>query len=95
MQPVGLTLKRNHKKYATRSSGELMLVHQCTECEQISINRIAADDLSLVLLDVLIFSLEVHSTSHRRFHEAGITLLAEEDQALVYRQLFGESCASV
>lgn len=44
MQPVGLTLKQNHKKYSFAGSGELMLIHQCIECSKVSINRLASDD---------------------------------------------------
>ena len=46
MRPVGLTLKNSRNKYARAASGELMLVHLCTDCSKISINRIAADDHS-------------------------------------------------
>ena len=44
MKPIGLTLKRTRKKYGKATYGELMLIHQCSDCEKISINRIAADD---------------------------------------------------
>src|SRR5512139_2755149 len=44
MRPVGLTLKRSRDKYGGQAAGELMLVHQCSECGKLSINRIAADD---------------------------------------------------
>jgi len=44
MRPVGLTVKRSFKKYASPGSGEIMLVHRCADCSKISINRIAADD---------------------------------------------------
>jgi hypothetical protein len=44
MRPLGLTLKKSHKKYSRAGSGELMLVHVCTDCGKVAINRIAADD---------------------------------------------------
>ena len=44
MQPIGLTLKRTRKKYGMAKYGELMLIHLCSDCEKISLNRIAADD---------------------------------------------------
>lgn len=52
MRPVGLTLKRRFKRYELRPAGELMLVHQCTGCGEVSINRIAADDNENYLLAV-------------------------------------------
>jgi hypothetical protein len=44
MAPVGLTLKKSRDKYARHTQGELMLVHRCQACGDLSINRIAADD---------------------------------------------------
>ncbi len=44
MRPIGLTMKTGRNKYQRESRGELMLVHQCTDCGTLSINRIAADD---------------------------------------------------
>ena len=44
MTPIGLTMKQSRNKYQRERRGELMLIHQCTECRTLSINRIAADD---------------------------------------------------
>jgi len=44
MKPVGLTFKRIRDKYKPDNHGELMLVHRCNNCGDLSINRIAADD---------------------------------------------------
>ena len=52
MQPVGLTLKITPKKDSSATAGELMLIHQCTGCGKLSINRIAADDDSQTILAV-------------------------------------------
>ena len=42
MRPLGLTLKQSRKKYVREDGGELMLIHACIECNNLSINRIAA-----------------------------------------------------
>jgi len=45
MEPLGLVFKsegKNKGRYSHR--GELMLVHRCLNCGQISYNRLAADD---------------------------------------------------
>lgn len=52
MQPVGLALKQSHKKYGMGSLGELMLIHACTECGKLSVNRIAADDDAATVMEV-------------------------------------------
>ena len=52
MVPVRLTLKRCRDKYAAECQGELMLIHRCTNCDALSINRIAADDDLVNLMSV-------------------------------------------
>jgi RNHCP domain len=91
MRPVGLTMKRSRKKYATLAVGELMLVHQCSACERISINRIAADDDAQAILDVFNASLKISNQRREEIQGGGITLLGDENSSCVYRQLFGES----
>ena len=44
MQPLGLSCK---------SSGELMVVHLCLNCGKVSPNRIAGDDNTYALLELL------------------------------------------
>ena len=51
MAPVGLTVKRSRDKYARGLNGELMLVHRCTACGTLSINRIAADDDAVRIME--------------------------------------------
>jgi hypothetical protein len=91
MRPVGLTMKRSRKKYAAASGGEFMLVHNCTRCQRISINRIAADDVSSVILEVFYASSKLSSLARDSFQEQGISLLGSENEEVVYRQLYGGS----
>jgi hypothetical protein len=86
MAPVGLTLKRSRDKYATGARGELMLVHHCTACGGLSINRIAADDDTVGILA----SLERYSQALDWHCQAqGIALLRKDDLAVVEKQIFG------
>ncbi len=87
MQPVGLTRKLTFKRYVCAGQGELMLVHHCSECGEISINRIAADDDAEALLALYQVSLE--STLAERLARQGIHLLDREDAYAVRTQLFG------
>jgi hypothetical protein len=52
MKPIGLTMKMGRNKYQRDAHGELMLIHQCTDCSTLSINRIAADDGSEMVIAV-------------------------------------------
>jgi len=54
MQPVGLTYKQaGVDKYGKPRQGELMLIHVCSKCGKVSINRIAADDDTSLILGLL------------------------------------------
>ena len=65
-----------------------MLVHICTDCNSVSINRIAADDDPESILAVYHSSLDV---SHRFVNEQGITMLNAKDMDAVYTQLYGQN----
>ena len=88
MKPVGLTLKKSRNKYQLNPRGELMLVHICTDCNSVSINRIAADDDPESILAVYHSSLDV---AYHFADEQGITILHAGDMDAVYKQLFGQT----
>jgi DNA-directed RNA polymerase subunit RPC12/RpoP len=88
MRPIGLTLKRRYKKYPG-ASGELMLVHQCTVCKRVSINRIAADDDAEGILAVYRDAIESPPPISLTLSAQGITLLGREHLNQVTRQLYG------
>ena len=87
MKPIGLTLKLGRNKYRRDSGGELMLIHQCMDCNSLSINRIAADDDASTLLAVF------HSSIENRIHpwceRKGVRALQTNDLDLLYKQLYG------
>jgi hypothetical protein len=94
MRPIGLTLKKTNKRYATFSSGEVMLVHLCSEpgeCGEISINRIAADDDGEKIVHLLQASAHLEEEMAARLARAGILLLEPADSALVERSVLGTS----
>ncbi|HUF37994.1 MAG TPA: RNHCP domain-containing protein [Anaerolineales bacterium] len=93
MKPVGLTMKRRNKKYPG-AVGELMVMHHCTGCGTLSINRIAADDLSEVLLEVLAASAGLSADIREQALRSGIDLLGPDDLQIVQRQLFGDRSGS-
>jgi hypothetical protein len=89
MKPVGLTMKAGRNKYQRNARGELMLIHQCTECKSLSINRIAADDDSETVLTVFQQSLTAGHQLQMWCQENGILILTLEDTRLVQAQLYG------
>lgn len=54
MMPIGLKFKNlKENPFTGRMNGELMAVHACLGCGKISANRIAGDDNSYMLLQLL------------------------------------------
>lgn len=89
MKPIGLTMKTGRNKYQRDARGELMLIHQCSECKALSINRIAADDDSEMVLAVFQESLTPGHQMQMQCQENGIVLLKLEDTRFVQAQLYG------
>jgi hypothetical protein len=89
MEPIGLTVKHRYEKYGNRCSGELMLIHRCRECGKISINRIAADDLSDRLMEIFHTSVGMDMVTRNRLQSSGIQLLRRAEYKLVSHQLYG------
>ncbi len=94
MKPIGLTIKRSIKKYAPKSQGELMLIHQCTDCGSVSINRVAADDIPDAVYEVYQGSLRMDAQTRRNLEDSGIRVLADADAALVETRLWGRLSSS-
>lgn len=88
MQPIGLTIKHTRKKYGP-GRGELMLIHSCKECNNLSINRIAADDDLQNIFTAFEGSFQIAKATYDCLESGGIRLLDEAEAPLVRRQLFG------
>src|SRR5215211_9138820 len=89
MKPIGLTMKLGRNKYQRDARGELMLIHQCTDCKTLSINRIAADDDSGTVMAVFEESLKRGHQIHSLCQEYGIVMLKSDEAKIVYTQLYG------
>jgi hypothetical protein len=89
MQPIGLTVKKTGKKYGSACTGELMLVHRCTGCGKISINRIASDDATGALIQLYRDSQGMAEPLRQDLEQQGIHPLLAGDLTTVYSQLFG------
>ncbi len=85
MEPIGLTFK--HEGY--NRIGEIMLIHLCSSCQKISINRIARDDAEHFILEIFDRSFGLSTAIMRRLAGQGVYLLDELDRHQVNTQLFG------
>jgi len=89
MAAIGVTLKRTCKKYNGTRQGELMLIHRCTGCGKLSINRIAGDDNASIIFKLFEESARLPSAILAQLAREGIQLLRPGDFTLVFTQLFG------
>jgi hypothetical protein len=90
MKPIGLTMKKSRNKYRLESGGELMLVHECIECGDLSINRIAADDDPENVIEIFNKSKYPDHPIRTTCEDRGIAMLNEDDMEIVYIRLYGE-----
>jgi hypothetical protein len=81
MKPVGLTFKNiKINPYSGRTSGELMIVHECQNCGRISCNRIAGDDNNYSISCLI---------DNDKLDIPGITLLSQNDREEVLISIYG------
>lgn len=85
MKPIGLTFK--HEGY--NRIGEIMLIHLCSTCQKISINRIARDDPEHKILEIFNQSFSLSEDMRRGLDKANIYLVAENNKQELLAQLFG------
>ncbi len=90
MRPVGLTLKQVNKKYSVAGQGELMVVHACTGCGKLSINRLAADDVMRTVMEIFEASLQIDGDLREMAEREGIGMLGEKDRRTVQERLIGK-----
>jgi hypothetical protein len=88
MQPVGLAQKQKRNKYSPQL-GELMLIHICEDCGQVSTNRIAADDRAEEIWNVFVSSGYRSSNGCLEFQDTQVNLLNLKHMDQVNRCLFG------
>lgn len=92
MKPIGLTFKKEgFDKYGKPRQGELMVVHQCQDCGEISINRLAADDSPQVVLKIFEDSQKLPLDLVKEIENQGIKLLTKKDEEEIKTQLFGKN----
>jgi len=90
MKPIGLTLKHIvYNPFTSRKSGELMIVHLCLNCGKISANRIAGDDNTQSIIDLINEPIVLNTKTLNSFSNLGIILLTHQDREQVMACLFG------
>jgi len=84
MKPVALSFKEEGTdKYGRKRQGELMLVHECSKCAKISINRIAGDDDPNTIERIFTDS------QRTKYENNEFYILKKNDETELKRQLHG------
>ena len=68
-----------------------MLIHECTECGTLSINRIAADDDPENILTIFQDSFLYGHPMLQQCEGQGISMLGAEATEMVCKQLYGQN----
>lgn len=90
MVPIAVTFKKEGKdKYGKEKQGEIMLVHLCEKCGDLSINRIAGDDNPDQIISIYKGSFLLDEGLVARLKENKIKRLDVNDEQELKRQLFG------
>jgi len=87
MKPIGLTFR--HEGFGRR--GEVMLIHLCSSCSKISINRIARDDPEFKVQEIFTSSPGLDTDTKRILADNDIYLVSDTDADELSAQLFGNS----
>jgi len=95
MRPIGLTTKHCRNKYASERDGELMIIHQCSVCPKVVINRIAADDSAAALIELFEASCASSAALQAELGSIGVAILTARDGDLVRRRLFGNNAREI
>ena len=85
MLPIGLTFKFEGRY----KLGEIMLIHICSSCRKISINRIARDDPEHTILQLFRQSWGMNEFNRSLIAKTDIYLASKDDEKIVQLQLFG------
>jgi hypothetical protein len=91
MEPIGVTLKREGAdKYGKEKLGDVMLIHRCTKCGLININRIAADDPEQLIMGIFEKSSSLPQEVKDELAAKDVWLLGEKEKPLLSERLFGK-----
>jgi len=92
MEPIGVTLKHEGTdKYGKEKLGDVMLVHRCTVCGAINLNRIAADDPEDLVVKAYEKSLTLPQAMLNELSTQDISLVGEKEKPLLMERLFGKT----
>jgi DNA-directed RNA polymerase subunit RPC12/RpoP len=96
MRAVALSFKKEGvDKYGREREGELMLIHECSVCGRISINRLAADDDEAAIISLFNGSFSLPEKLKKKISKEGIVIAGPAEKKKVFIKLFGKGVGKV
>lgn len=90
MEPLALAFKNYEiNPFTDRGNGELMIIHHCVKCGQISPNRIAGDDSEYQVLSTLENSFNLNTYTISKIKSWKINIITPENKEEALISLFG------
>lgn len=80
MKPVALAFKSNE---------EICLVHKCLKCGKVNYNRIASDDDTGMIIDIIQNSVNLDADNIKTLESSKVSILDKSDEEKIRIQLFG------
>lgn len=90
MWPIGLAWKKSKNKYGS-GFGELMIIHRCDACGELSLNRLAADDRSDLIQGLFSDTINLPTSLRQDLLQKGIQPLLRKHQSHMQACLFGNT----
>jgi hypothetical protein len=90
MRLMGLAWKKSKNKYGS-GLGELMIIHRCDACGELSLNRIAADDLPDLIQGLFRDTINLPTSLKHELIQKGIQPLLRKHQSQMQACLFGNT----
>lgn len=91
MKPIGLSVKNPRTdKWGGEVKGEVMLIHECTMCGKVSINRILSEDDQDEIMKIFESGVNMDHDKKEKLRVNGISVLGEKDREEVNKQIFGK-----
>ncbi len=88
--PNGVGMEKIENKYGS-GLGELMIIHRCDACGELSLNRIAADDLPDLIQGLFRDTINLPTSLKHELIQKGIQPLLRKHQSQMQACLFGNT----
>ena len=92
MKPIGLSIKNPRiDKWGVEVKGEIMIIHECTICRRVSLNRTHSEDSQNEIMNIFEEGKKIPLEKKKSLKTNEIEVLGEESREEVEKQIFGSN----